>query len=73
MEPPQAVFFLGVFASVGVLAIGVRMVAASLRHPHVLHTSGERRAGDDEHVDLEAAASRARGTTAWMRPDGGGF
>ena len=73
MEPLQAVLFLGAFASIGVLAIGVRMIAASLRHPPVLHTSGERRAGDDERVDLEAAVLRARGSTAWMGPDGGGF
>jgi hypothetical protein len=73
MEPLQAVLFLAAFVLIGAVAIALRFIVASLRPQTAPQTNRRRQPGDNEPVDLDAVATRARGTTAWMRPDGGGF
>ena len=73
MEPVQAGLFLAAFGLIAAGAVGLRMLAVALRRRDARHMAGERRAGAAEEFDLEDAVDRARGSTAWMRPDGGGF
>ena len=63
MDPAIALVFLGVFVLVTVAAFVIGMLVGTRRQGH---------RNPDVPLDPEEAARRARGTTAWMGPDGGG-
>jgi hypothetical protein len=73
MEPIAAVLFLTACVLIGAVAVGLRMLGVARKESASPDTPYELRAGDNGRFDREAAASRARGMTSWMRPDGGGF
>jgi hypothetical protein len=72
------VVIAGMVVTTATLTLGITVAVRTIVENRRRHSSPEPRddqlrAGTSNEPDARTAAARANGSTAWMRPDGGGF